>query len=172
MHQQRPVEGARDQSWPGTLMVAGIFVVVITFWWAGTRTLTSYMELGRWFALFAFVGNLLPYKRAGLTLGMERLEWFLFNLLAVGPLLFSAALWLNLLVHGPEKAGVVNFSGDIRGLRTYWTQTDHLPVFVEEADPDGDAPSIGHGQHLLGTATGLFGYPVVVTWAKADGWSD
>jgi hypothetical protein len=34
---------------------------------------------------------------------MERLEWFLFNLLAVGPFVLSFLLWLNLLVHGEER---------------------------------------------------------------------
>lgn len=110
-HQQRVVEGGvRDQTWPGTLMVLGIFVVVISFWWVGSKTFITYSALGRWFALFAFAGNLLSYK-AGLRLGMERLEWFLFNLLAVGPLLFSLALWVNLEVHGPEKQYIVHMNG-------------------------------------------------------------
>ncbi len=170
-HQQRVVEGGvRDQTWPGTLMVLGIFVVVISFWWVGSKTFITYSALGRWFALFAFAGNLLSYK-AGLRLGMERLEWFLFNLLAVGPLLFSLALWVNLEVHGPEKQYIVHMNGVAYDVRRFWLETGQLPPNAPidskdigtANDPLRKAPI---GAHLLGTAHGLLGYEVISTWEK------
>lgn len=163
---------ARDQSWPGTLMVLGIFMLIVSFWWVGTRTLVTYMELGRWFALFAFAGNVLPYKLGGLRLGMERLEWFLFNLLAVGPFIFSSLLWLNLLAHGPERFAVLHFTGGIEGVRHYWMEKGELPpstvlevATVEEARTVG-APS---GEHLIGVSTGLLGYEVISTYERFGG---
>lgn len=163
---------ARDQSWPGTLMVLGIFVLIISFWWVGTRTLVTYMELARWFALFAFVGNLLPYKGVALRLGMERLEWFLFNLLAVGPFVFSALLWINLLVHAPERYAILHFTGGIEGVRHYWMQQGELPpaTWLDVANAE-EARSIGTpiGEHLIGVSTGVLGYEVISTYERFGG---
>ena len=174
-HQQRGVDArARDQSWPGTWMVIGIFVLIVSFWWVGTRTLISYTALGRWFALFAFAGNLLPYAWVGLRLGMERLEWFLFNLLAVGPTIFSLLLWLNLLVHGPERFAVAHYPGTLEDLRRFWMTTGTLPPMtpvpeelsglVDELLKDGPI-----GEHLIGTAKGVLGYEVIVTYERFGG---
>ena len=104
VHQQRNVKGkVREQYWPGTLMGFGIFVALGSMFTVATWTLIEPMLLLRIFLVLCFAGNLLPYLRSGLWLGMERLEWFLFNLLAVGPLGTSTLLWLNFLVHGPER---------------------------------------------------------------------
>jgi len=170
-HQQRAVEApSRDQSWPGTLMALGIFVLLISFWAAGGRTLIHYVELARWFALFAFVGNLLPYTRVGLRLGMERLEWFLFNLLAVGPFVLSLLLWLNLLLHGPERFAATAYTGDIMELRTHWMANDELPPSTPVEAPAAEllqTPPPGLvGGHLIGTAKGLFGYEVITTYEE------
>lgn len=170
-HQQRPVEGGvREQTWPGTLMVLGIFTVVISFWWVGSKTFITYTALGRWFALFAFAGNLLSYK-AGLRLGMERLEWFLFNLLAVGPFLFSLALWVNLEVHGPEKQYIVPMNGVAYDVRRFWLGTGELPPNTPIDPKDiGTANDPLHkaplSAHLLGTARGVLGYEVISTWEE------
>lgn len=150
-------------------MVLGIFTLIISFWWVGTRTLVTYMELARWFAFFAFIGNLWPYTRGGLRLGMERLEWFLFNLLAVGPFVFSTLLWLNLLAHGPQHYAVLHFPGGLEGVRRYWMEAGELPpstaLEVRNAD---EALSNGGpiGSHLIGTAKGVLGYDVIVTYEK------
>lgn len=172
-HQQRNVEGVGEQTWPSTFMALGIFVLIITFWWVGARTFVSYSLLARWFAFFAFVGNLLPYNKVGLRYGMERLEWFLFNLLAVGPLVFSVLLWMNLLVHGPERLVVFPWSANIVALHTYVMDHDGIPLHTEVGTSKEEAMhALRNGQRLLGTATGLFGYEVVVTWEKVDGIAD
>ncbi|TXI78382.1 MAG: hypothetical protein E6Q44_11500 [Flavobacteriales bacterium] len=170
-HQQRAVEASpRDQSWPGTLMALGIFVSLISFWAVGGRTLIRYAELFRWFALFAFVGNLLPYARSGLRLGMERLEWFLFNLLAVGPLVLSLLLWLNLIFHGPERFVITPYAGGIMELRTYWMEQEELPASQALGTPLEAllaAPPPGLvGGHVIGTAQGVLGYEVITTYQR------
>jgi hypothetical protein len=161
--------GVRDQTWPGTVMVLGIFVVLVSFWWVGTKTFITYMALGRWFALFAFAGNLLPYGKVGLRFGMERLEWFLFNLLAIGPFLFSLALWLNLCVHGPERWYIVQADGVVHDVRRYWLETGELPPNTPlgtggDRSPQDLAGSAPIGARLLGVADGVLGYEVVTTW--------
>ena len=168
-HQQRAVEAsAREQTWPGTLMALGIFVLIISFWAAAGRTLIRYAELVRWFALFAFVGNLLPYGRVGLRLGMERLEWFLFNLLAVGPFVISLLLWLNLLIHGPERYMITPYGGNILEVRSYWMHQESLPP----GDPvhSGTGAIEDHpgpfGGHFIGVSRGLLGYEVITTYQR------
>ena len=171
-HQQWTVKGAgRDRYWPETLMVSGIFVLVISFWLAAERTLIPYGTLLRWFALFAFIGNLLPYGRIAGRLGFERLEWFLFNLLAVGPLLLSLLLWVNLLFHGPETLLVVPSGQVSHTVKRYWTEHEALPqgVPVEILQPDPAVAAEEVPGDLLGTATGCLGYDVVTRWEPLYG---
>ncbi|HQV74740.1 MAG TPA: hypothetical protein PLE78_04570 [Flavobacteriales bacterium] len=158
----------KEQTWPGTLMVFGIFTLLLSFWWVGEKTLISYTALGRWFALFAFAGNLLSYKGAGLRLGMERLEWFLFNLLAVGPLLFSAALWVNMLVHGPEQLQIVQVHHYGLNVKRYWIDHGVLPPGVPIEKATDLAPLAGQKNNVLGTAKGCLGYVVITRWEGAD----
>lgn len=152
-------------------MVLGIFFLLFSFWWVGTRTLVTYMELARWFALFAFIGNLLPYRAGGLRLGMERLEWFLFNLLAVGPIVFSLLLWLNLGIHGPQRYAVLHFDGEIEAVRHYWMEHQELPNPTPLVVPSGAGPDLGQqlgpvDGRVIGTARGLFGYDVIATYER------
>jgi hypothetical protein len=167
-HQQVRVEGmAKEQNWPGTLMALGIFAAVFSFWLAGSFTFITYSELGRWFALFAFAGNLIPFRASGLRMGMERLEWFLFNLLAVGPFLFSFCLWLNMGVHGPERYMLVRADPEF-DVRRYWLEHDELPahtVLENSAEQDGLIPPDGQ---ILGIAKGCLGYEVITTWEAAE----
>lgn len=98
----RPVgPRVRDRYWPGTLMGIGVFVALISALTVLPWTLMDTGLLLRFFVGLCFAGNLVPYAHSGLRLGMERLEWFLFNLLAIGPLVTSALLWVNFLFHGP-----------------------------------------------------------------------
>jgi len=172
-HQQRSVEGAvRDQRWPGNLMAVGIFAWLVSFFWVVPRTLIGYDELYRWFALFAFIGNLAPYARSGRRMGMERLEWFLFNLLAVGPLTMSLLLWLNYGAHGPVRWYVVEGSPRSIDVRRHWAEQGELPPhqpFLEdgerEATPGLDALT-GGNYARLGVAKGALGYDVITHWAE------
>lgn len=164
-HQHHEVKGrVRDQRWPGTLMAVGVFSAIVSMVSVVPWTLVDAGLLFRGLLFLCFAGNLVPYLRTGLALGMERLEWFLFNLLAVGPLGMGLLLWANFLLHGPvtvteHKVG----STSIRGGFLYYELadgflSDHPYALVV---PWSQATEIG--SHLrMTTATGLFGMPVLV----------
>ena len=154
----------RDQRWPGTLMAMGVFAAIIGLFTVVPRTLIDGSWLLRGLLFACFVGNLVPYFRSGLAMGMERLEWFLFNLLAVGPMGMSLLLWANFLFHGPGTVTDHMVSGTgIRGGFLYYELADGFladrPFAL--AVPWSQATEIG--SHLrITTADGLFGVPVVV----------
>lgn len=160
----------KDQRWPGTLMAFGVIVFLVTLWLAISMVYLTFVELMQWFALFAFVGNLVPYVRSGLSLGMERFEWFLFNLLAIGPFLWSAMLVLNLAVHGPERVYVM----PVRGLDPvrYWRQHDAMPAMNEITLERAHSGEFGEGGPegslvLTGVADGCLGWQVR-TWPGGE----
>ncbi len=165
-HQQGSVERmAREQYWPGTLMAFGIFVALGTFSVGpGHGRCIAYDHLFRGLLLFCFVGNLWPAGAGGLRWGMERLEWFLFNLLAVGPLLTSLLLWLNFTGHGPvttTEHGVAEVEAS--GTTLYYRFTDDFLAdhpFARATYRDW-YPIVGDRMRVS-TADGLFGVPVVV----------
>ncbi|MCB0784042.1 MAG: hypothetical protein KDC02_07440, partial [Flavobacteriales bacterium] len=97
--------GVKEQRWPGTWMALGIFFAIFSFLWLGPRTLVPGQLLVKLLVVCGLVTLLLPYRSTGLRLGMERFEWFLFNLLALGPTLSGLILWSNLAIHGPVTWG-------------------------------------------------------------------
>ena len=165
VHQQRTVKGSvRSNMWPGTLMGLGIFIALGSLFTVAAWTVIDPMLLLRAFLLLCFAGNLLPYLRSGLWLGMERLEWFLFNLLAVGPIGTSALLWLNFLVHGPEVTTehVVLRAQVDPSVVTYHFQDGHLDAYWTARSTYRDwFPIIGNAVRIT-EAEGLLGIPVVV----------
>lgn len=86
-------------------MALGIFFAIFSFLWLGPRTLVPGQLLVKLLVVCGLVTLLLPYRSTGLRLGMERFEWFLFNLLALGPTLSGLILWSNLAIHGPVTWG-------------------------------------------------------------------
>lgn len=82
-------------------MIFGIFFGMFTLIWLGARTFIPWLTLVRWLVLLCVVGNLVPYVSSGLRFGMARLEWFFFNLLAIGPTITSLLIIVNHFVHGP-----------------------------------------------------------------------
>lgn len=169
--QQRAVDaGPPEPQWPTTMMAVGLLLSIILFWTVGQLTLIAYTELFRWFALLSFAGNLLPKRWYAKRFGMEPLEWFWFNLLAVGPMIFSAALLLNFLVHGPERKLLVQ-GGRNFDLHAYWQQNRELPPHLPwpsdfGSDPGMDRVAIataGHGDMVYGLAIGMFGYLVITS---------
>lgn len=100
--QQRGVDRrVKDRKWPGSWMAFGIFIGLYSILYVGHRTIIDLKDLVRGLALLCAVGALLPYAWSGLRMGMERLEWVFFNLLAIGPITMSVLLLLNHYVHGP-----------------------------------------------------------------------
>jgi len=164
-HQQPQVKGGgREVYWPGTLMALGIFVALGSLYTVAPWTLIAPDHLFRGLLLFCFVGNLWPAGAGGLRWGMERLEWFLFNLLAVGPLLTSLLLWLNFTGHGPvttTEHGVAEVEAS--GTTLYYRFTDDFLAdhpFARATYRDW-YPIVGDRMRVS-TADGLFGVPVVV----------
>lgn len=140
-------------------MAIGIFLFLISFWFLGSRTLITYTDLFRWFALFAFAGNLIPYRMSGLRFGMERLEWFLFNLLAVGPSLFTIGLALNFFIHSQPEYFAVPHQQHL-DVHRFWIENDQLPE-MKPIEVESRSRHIGWIE--IGIAQGLFGYPVITT---------
>ena len=166
--QQPPVDGGGgDRTWPSTLMALGVVLWLAVFWGLGQRTLITYGTLFRWFALFAFAGDLLPYAWSGRRLGMERLEWFFFNLFAVGPFLFALFLGINFLFSGTEVRYVVRQAHHVDP-PLYWIQHGQLPHGIPYAEYESgrsNINSVRHGDVMLGVSPGAFGYEVITTWA-------
>jgi hypothetical protein len=115
--------------------------------------------------LFAcFAGNLVPYRWLGERLGMERLEWFLFNLIGAGPLLLSALLWANYLFHGPAVT-TDHAVRRVESSATVWTyefRDGYLEGFpLARAVYRDWYPIVG--DHVRVTeSVGLFGVPIVL----------
>ncbi|MBK7946532.1 MAG: hypothetical protein IPJ85_15095 [Flavobacteriales bacterium] len=159
----------RDRRWPGTLMAIGVFVGLLSALTVVPWTLIEHGLLLRFFIGLCFVGNLLPYARSGLRMGMERLEWFLFNLLAIGPLVTCSLLWANFIFHGPVVSGThaVVTIDDHGTYLTYNFSDDYLAEHWMARSNYRDWPD-AHGRRLnVSTATGLLGFEVVVKKVRA-----
>ncbi|MCB0765081.1 MAG: hypothetical protein R2815_11995 [Flavobacteriales bacterium] len=163
--QQAVVDRVKDQYWPGTLMGFGIFIALGSLFTVAPWTLIDPGVLFRVFLVLCFAGNLLPYLRSGLWLGMERLEWFLFNLLAIGPIGTSGLLWINFLFHGPSVTTVHPVSEVIeeRTIVTYVFGDDYLSGFPFARGMFRDMLTTTHAAQVRVTvAEGALGYGVVL----------
>lgn len=164
-HQQRAVNpGVKERYWPGTVMGIGVFVALLSALTVLTWSMVSTVVLLRFFVGLCFVGNLGPHARSGLRLGMARLEWFLFNLVAIGPLGTSALLWVNFLFHGaPVVSDHIVSRVEANGTHiTYEFRdgflADHWMARSAYADW---FPIVGNAVEFT-TAQGLFGIEVVL----------
>ena len=165
MHQQINVKGrVREQYWPGTLMGFGIFITLGSLFTVAPWTLIDPSLLLRVLLVLCFGGNLFPYLRSGLWLGMERLEWFLFNLLAVGPIGTCLLLWCNFLFHGPAHTAVhkvIRVTTDPTVI-TYEFADGYLKEFPFARGTYRDwYPIVGNGVRIS-EANGLLGVPVIL----------
>lgn len=172
----RPGSGARQQSgvegseaqWPTTAMAMGILITIVLFWTVGQRTLITYTALFRWLALFAVAGNVLPLRWYAKRFAMDHLEWFWFNLLAVGPMIFCCCLLLNFFVHGPEERMLVKQGGSF-DLNRYWHSHGSLPAHLPwpadlGADPGKDRAALATADpqdKVYTLAQGCLGFVVV-----------
>ena len=174
--QQRAVDpGTPEPQWPSTLMALSILLFIVIFWTIGQRTFILFTELFRWLALFAFAGNLLPKQWVEKRFEMDRLDWFWFNLLAIGPLLLACCLVLNFFVHGPEQKILVHAR---RGfdLHEYWRNHDAFPAhdpwpshFGADPEKDREALSKTSADDLVfGIARGSFGYLVITSQTEVS----
>ncbi len=157
-------------------MLLGLFGILFIFYSIGQLTLVTYTELFRWFALFASAGNLVPQRWYATALKMDRMEWFWFNLLAIGPLLLGACLVVNFVLHGPEERMLVGQGGRL-DLQRYWREHRALPPHSpwpsdSVADPVKDRAAMTSaqpGDAVFGLAEGCLGYLVITTRAPVQG---
>ncbi len=171
--QQPNVESAAQ--WPTTAMAVGILATIVLFWTVGQRTLIAYTALFRWLALFAVAGNLLPRRWYAKRFAMDHLEWFWFNLLAVGPAIFCSCLVLNFLVHGPVERMLVQ-EGRSFDLTAYWRKHGSFPAHLPwprdlGVDPEKDRVALataGPGDRVYGLAEGCLGYLVITEVTEAE----
>lgn len=164
------VQEGREPFWPATLMVLGIILFVVVFW---AVVATVYMPLAgilRWFAFLGFAGNLVPYRFSGARLGMARFQWFMFNLLAIGPLLFTGVFGLDRAFHGPVRIELLD-----RGMDPvlHWREKGVMPHAVpwEQARlqvPQAEWPHLLRAGAITGTARGALGHEVRIFVALDD----
>lgn len=143
-------------------MVLGIILFVVAFWAAVATVYLPLAVILRWFALLAFAGNLVPYRYSGLRLGMARFQWFMFNLLAIGPFLFTVLFAVDHALQGPARIELLD-----RGMDPvlYWRENGRLPHAVpwEEARlrvPQAEWPHLLKAGAIAGRAAGPFGHDV------------
>lgn len=168
--QQYAVEPrVKEQKWPGTVMALSIFIALFTLLWLGNRTLVDLLVLLRALAVCCVAGNVLPYAWSGLRLGMEKLEWFFFNLLSIGPLTVCLLLMVNHYVHGPVVWGEGRI-GQAVTIELPWEMDEFLAVqnnitlsadFFAFTDEERDE-AVG-GRFRAGVAKGCLGY-----WSVTD----
>ncbi len=152
------------------MMAVGLLLFIVLFWTVGQLTFISFTELFRWLALFAFSGNLLPRSWVEKRFAMDRLEWFWFNLLAVGPMIFCACLLLNFFVHGPERNILVQ-NGRSFSLHAHWQEHRELPPHISIPSTISEDPrqlrealtAAGLNDVVYGIARGSFGYDVITS---------
>ncbi len=154
----------REQSWPGTLMALGIFFGLFTLTWMGGRTFVQPLVIFRFLALLCVIGTLMPYVWTGLRFGMARLEWFLFNVLFLGPVITSVLVLLNHFVHDPPVYSVQPFRHNAVAVVDNGGATDRLEIawssfgFTEAELTTGSSHT-----YRVGFAKGCFGYWSVVS---------
>lgn len=149
-------------------MLLGLFSGLFIFYSVGQLTLISFTALFRWFAVFAFAGNLLPQRWYGRALVMDRMEWFWFNLLAIGPLLLGGCLVVNFVFHGPGEHMLVRQGSQV-DLHRYWREHGELPPHLPwpsdfGADPAKDRMALATaaaGDAVFELAQGALGYLVI-----------
>lgn len=88
-------------------MIIGLFGSLASLASVGSWTMASRTFLSQALALFCVLGLLLfPLRVYQRFLGINAFETFLFNVMGVGPLIFSTLLWVNLLFHDPAEEEV------------------------------------------------------------------
>ncbi len=154
----------REQNWPGTLMALGIFFGLFTLIWLGSRTFVPPVVIFRFLALLCVIGTLLPYVWTGLRFGMARFEWFLFNVLFIGPVVTSLLVLMNHFVHDPPVYVVQPFRQNALAVVEDNGATQRLEIgWNSFGFTEGELASSTSGTYRVGFAKGCFGYWSVVS---------
>lgn len=142
------------------LMLIGLFAMIVAFWWVVASVLVTYLIIGRLFCAFAFAGNLAYGAWTRRVFGMSRSYWFMFNLLAIGPMLFCLFFGLNALFATGSKTYLVSEPIAGMGVKAYWIDHGELPPVRWEgttivADPEKREFSV------MRVSRGLFAFKVI-----------
>ncbi len=102
-------EEERPWHWTRTVMLVGFFGCMLSLPSVGSWTMLGWGFLARGLTLFCILGLVLfPWRLYQRFIGINAFETFLFNVMGVGPLLFSLLLWVNFLFHGPPREETLN----------------------------------------------------------------
>ena len=97
---------SKDWHWAYSVMLAGLFLGLMSLAYVGNKTLVSFGFISRVLAFCCCFGLLIPMRFYMRWLGLDRLEALLFNVMGVGPLLCSTLLWLNFLVRTDRQTEI------------------------------------------------------------------
>lgn len=152
-------------------MILGVFSMIVAFWWVAATVLVTYWTMGRLFCGFAFAGNLLYGAWTRGVFAMLKPYWFMFNLLAIGPLLFCLFFILNAAFTKVPRHYVV--PGPMqRGLKHQWIERGDLPPWIL-ASPgtrvivESPRDTAGLDIRVLRVSQGLFGFDVM-GWQRPE----
>lgn len=145
-------------------MALGIFFGLFTLIWLGGRTFVPPLVIFRFLALLCVAGTLMPYIWTGLRFGMARLEWFLFNVLFIGPVVTSALVLLNHFVHDPPVYSVQPFRQNAEAVVESRGTEERLEIaWSSFGFTEGELASSASQTYRVGFAKGCFGYWSVVS---------
>lgn len=88
-------ERERTWHWSYTVMIIGWFVGIVTIYTIGLQTLLNVYDFTRFIAFFCLIGLVIPFRFYRKWFKIDQLEIVLFNVMGVGPLVFSTLLLVN-----------------------------------------------------------------------------
>lgn len=151
-------------------MVIGLFAMIVAFWWVASAVLITYWLVGRLFCGFAFTGNLVYGAWTRRLFGMSRSFWFMFNLLAIGPLLFCSFFALNAVFTSEQRAYMISEPVRGLGIKQYWIEHGSLPPVLLKTP--GTTISLGKDEDpepgsfsVMRVSKGLLGFEVL-SWRE------
>lgn len=147
-------------------MILGLFSMIVAFWWVAATVLVTFWTMARLFCGVAFVGNLVYREWTRRVSGMSRGYWFMFNLLAIGPLLFCLFFALNGIFTRDRPQFYVVPGEMQRGLKAHWIEHAELPPWILETPGKqvvvkNPRDTAGMNIRVLRISPGLFGFDVM-----------
>lgn len=154
-------------------MLIGFFGCMLSLPSVGSWTMVGWGFLARGLTLFCVIGLVLfPWRLYQRFIGINAFETFLFNVMGVGPLLFSLLLWANFLFHGVAEKEVLKieerqFVGQmLNPVYRYELEGgvyQDMPEFRRfELDPENKKLLEKAQRVEFRTAEGLFGFSVML----------
>ena len=96
-------EADRTWHWSYTVMIVGWFIGIVTIYVIGLQTVLSLYDFTRYIAFFCLIGLLIPFRFYRKYLSIDKLEVVFFNVMGVGPIVFSLLLFTNFVSAGEHR---------------------------------------------------------------------